>query len=99
MAEIRKEFGHRDDIVFIGHRHERANRRRYPHHRPCSTSIIAFDSGELVLERHGSLDADFIGRVTAKHGLGLRVAAHEPLPVRRYHRPLRVARRAHALAA
>ena len=98
IAEIRKEFGHRDDVVFIGHRNERANRRRYPHHRPCSTSIIAFDSGELVLERHGSLDAEFIGRVAAKHGLGLRVAAHAPLPVRRYHRPLRVARRAHVLA-
>ncbi len=84
IGEIRKEFGHRDDVVFIGHRNERANRRRYPHHRPCSTSIVNFQSGELVLERHGSLDADLIARVAAKHGLSLRVAAGEPLPVRRY---------------
>lgn len=98
IAEIRKEFGHRDDVVFIGHRHERANRRRYPHHRPCSTSIIGFDSAELVLERHGSLDAELVARVAARHGLGLRIAAHERLPVRRYRRPLRAGRRAHVLA-
>jgi hypothetical protein len=92
IAEIRKEFGHREDVVFIGHRNERANRRRYPHHRPCSTSIIGFQTGELVLERHGSLDADLIARVAAKHGLGLQVVAHERLPVRRYHRPARLRR-------
>jgi tRNA A37 threonylcarbamoyladenosine synthetase subunit TsaC/SUA5/YrdC len=88
IGEIRKEFGHHDDVVFIGHRNERANRRRYPHHRPCSSSIVGFDRGELVLERHGSLDADLIGRVATKHGLELVVAAHERLPVRRYRRPL-----------
>ena len=98
IGEIRKEFGHRDDVVFIGHRNERANRRRYPHHRPCSTSIIGFQTGELVLERHGSLDADLIARVAAKHGLGLSVVAHERLPVRRYRHPLPITRRARALA-
>jgi hypothetical protein len=98
IGEIRKEFGHRDDVVFIGHRNERANRRRYPHHRPCSTSIIGFQTGELVLERHGSLDVDLLARVAAKHGLGLSVVAHERLPVRRYRRPLPIARRARALA-
>ena len=98
VREIRKEFGHRDDVVFIGHRNERANRRRYPHHRPCSTSIIGFQTGELVLERHGSLDGDLLARVAAKHGLGLSVVAHERLPVRRYRRPLPIARRARALA-
>ena len=98
IGEIRKEFGHRHDAVFIGHRNERANRRRYPHHRPCSTSIIGFQTGELVLERHGSLDADLIARVAAKHGLGLSVVAHERLPVRRYRHPLPIPRRARALA-
>ncbi len=83
IGEIRREFGHRDDVVFIGHRNERANRRRYPHHRPCSTSIVGFDTGELVLERHGSLDAAMIARVADKHGLALQVAADERLPVRR----------------
>lgn len=99
IAEIHKEFGHRDDVVFIGHRNERANRRRYPHHLPCSTSIVGFEGDELVLERHGSLHADLIGRVAAKHGLGLRVAAHERLPVRRYRRPLVPVRRARLLAS
>ena len=98
IGEIRKEFGHRDDAVFIGHRNERANRRRYPHHRPCSTSIVGFQTGELVLERHGSLDADLIARVAAKHGLGLSVVARERLPVRRYRHPLPITRRARALA-
>jgi tRNA A37 threonylcarbamoyladenosine synthetase subunit TsaC/SUA5/YrdC len=98
IAEIRKEFGHRDDVIFIGHRNERANRRRYPHHRPCSTSIIGFDTGELVLERHGSVDADLIARIATKHGLGLRIAAHGRLPVRRYRRPLKIDRRVGALA-
>ena len=98
IGEIRKEFGHRDDVVFIGHRNERANRRRYPHHRPCSTSIIGFQTGELVLERHGSLDADLIARVAAKHGLGLSVVAHERLPVRRYRRPLALNRHSRVLA-
>ena len=98
IGEIRKEFGHRDDVVFIGHRNERANRRRYPHHRPCSTSIVGFQTGELVLERHGSLDANLIARVAAKHGLGLRVVAHERLAVRRYRHPLPIVRRARALA-
>jgi len=98
IAEIRKEFGHRDDVVFIGHRNERANRRRYPHHRPCSTSIIGFEGAELVLERHGSLDADLITRIAAKHGLGLRIAAHGRLPVRRYRRPIKINRRVGALS-
>jgi tRNA A37 threonylcarbamoyladenosine synthetase subunit TsaC/SUA5/YrdC len=93
IAEIRKEFGDREDVVFIGHRNERANRRRYPRHLPCSTSIVSVHTGELVLERHGSLDADFIALVAAKHGLDLRVVAHERLPVRRYRRPLQLPRR------
>lgn len=95
MAEIRKEFGHRDDVVFIGHRNERANRRRYPRHLPCSTSIVSAggSQGELILERHGSLDAHFIALVAAKHGLDLRVTAQERLPVRRYRRPLKITRR------
>src|SRR5690242_2845654 len=29
MRQIQKEFGHRDDVVLIGHRNERANRREY----------------------------------------------------------------------
>jgi hypothetical protein len=60
MREIQREFGRRDDVVLIGHRNERANRRQYPHHLPCSTSIVAFDEGELALERLGSLGADVI---------------------------------------
>ena len=67
MRAIQREFGHRDDVALIGHRNERANRRRYPHHLPCSTSIVAFHQGHLVLERLGSLDAadDRAGRRTA----------------------------------
>jgi hypothetical protein len=87
IREIQREFGQRDDVVLIGHRNERANRRRYPHHRPCSTSIVAFHTGRLVLERLGSLDAELIARVANRHGLELTIAATAPVPVRRPARP------------
>jgi tRNA A37 threonylcarbamoyladenosine synthetase subunit TsaC/SUA5/YrdC len=35
MRAIQREFGWRGDVALIGHRNERANRRRYPHHLPC----------------------------------------------------------------
>ena len=99
MREIQREFGERAGVVLIGHRNERANRRRYPHHLPCSTSIVAFHSGELVLERLGSLDADTIVRAAARHGLEVTIgaAARERVPVRavsrpRFRRPLRPTR-------
>jgi tRNA A37 threonylcarbamoyladenosine synthetase subunit TsaC/SUA5/YrdC len=88
MREIQKEFGHRPDVTLIGHRNERAIRRRYPHHAPCSTSIVSFHTGELVLERLGSLDADMIAKVAARHGLTLKIATRERVPVRTYRRPL-----------
>jgi hypothetical protein len=92
MRAIQREFGHRPHVVLIGHRNERAVRRRYPHHQPCSTSILAFDREAseggrpaLVLERLGSLDAECVRRVCARRGLGLVVAdsARERVPVRR----------------
>jgi hypothetical protein len=92
MRAIQREFGHRPHVVLIGHRSERANRRRYPHHAPCSTSILAFhrDATEngrpaVVLERLGSLDTECIRRVCARRGLGLVVAAsaRERVPMRR----------------
>jgi tRNA A37 threonylcarbamoyladenosine synthetase subunit TsaC/SUA5/YrdC len=91
MREIQREFGAREDVVLIGHRNERANRREYPFHLPCSTSIVAFDQGELVLERLGSLSAGMITRVAERHGQTVRVgdAARERIPVRNYRRPLR----------
>jgi tRNA A37 threonylcarbamoyladenosine synthetase subunit TsaC/SUA5/YrdC len=91
MDEIEREFGHRRDIVMIGHDDETANRATYPRHLPCSTSIVAFhdeatDAGRpaLVLERHGSLGIDEVRTVVARHGLGLVVAptAHVRVPVR-----------------
>src|SRR3954471_24887316 len=45
---LQREFGERAGVVLIGHRDERANRRLYPHHVPCSTSIVALHEGELV---------------------------------------------------
>ena len=42
MDEIAREFGYRRDVVMIGHDDEAAIRRFYPHHLPCSTSILAF---------------------------------------------------------
>jgi tRNA A37 threonylcarbamoyladenosine synthetase subunit TsaC/SUA5/YrdC len=95
MRAIQREFGHTPHVVLIGHRNERANRRRYPRHAPCSTSIVAFhrDATEngrpaLTLERLGSLPADEIRRTVARYGLGLRIAdtAREPVPVRRVRR-------------
>jgi tRNA A37 threonylcarbamoyladenosine synthetase subunit TsaC/SUA5/YrdC len=89
IKQIQKEFGQRDDVVLIGHRHERANRRRYPHHRTCSTSIVAFHEGELVLERLGSLDALTILEIANRHGLSLSLGegAAIPVPERRAARP------------
>ena len=96
MREIQREFGERPGVTLIGHRHERANRRLYPHHLPCSTSIVAFHTGELVLERLGSLGADKIAEAAERHGLALTIGedARERVPVRHYRRPLRFQRRA-----
>ena len=41
-----------------------------------------------MLERLGSLDAEMIAKVAARHGLTLRIAARERVPVRAYRRPL-----------
>jgi tRNA A37 threonylcarbamoyladenosine synthetase subunit TsaC/SUA5/YrdC len=91
MAAIGAEFGHRRDIVMIGHDDETANRLSYPRHLPCSTSIVAFhrdvrEGGRpaLVLERHGSLGIEDAREVAHRHGYGLVVApsAHVRLPVR-----------------
>lgn len=91
MDEIHREFGHRRDVVMIGHDDEAAIRRFYPHHLPCSTSILAFhrnvregDRPALVLERQGSLGTDRIRAVVARHGFGLVIApsAHTRTPVR-----------------
>jgi tRNA A37 threonylcarbamoyladenosine synthetase subunit TsaC/SUA5/YrdC len=82
MGAIREEFGHHPEAVLIGHPDERAARARYPHHLPCSTTIIAFHTGGLVLERHGSLAIEDARRICEHHGLELTVAAHERLPVR-----------------
>jgi hypothetical protein len=88
MRAIQREFGERDGVVLIGHRNERAIRRRYRHHLPCSTSIVAFHTGELVLERHGSLDASIIEAVAGRHGLTFTSdGASERVPVRRPGRP------------
>jgi hypothetical protein len=89
MREIQREFGERDGVVLIGHRNERAIRRQYPRHLPCSTSIVAFHNGELVLERLGSLDAGVIETVANRHGLTLTIgeAARERVPVRASSRP------------
>jgi hypothetical protein len=89
IKEIQKEFGQRDDVVLIGHRNERANRRRYPRHRACSTSIVSFHEGELVLERLGSLDALTILETANRHGLSLRLGegADIPVPERKAARP------------
>jgi tRNA A37 threonylcarbamoyladenosine synthetase subunit TsaC/SUA5/YrdC len=91
MDEIRREFGHRRDIVMIGHDDESTNRAFYPHHLPCSTSILAFhrdvrENGRpaLLLERHGSLGIDKVREICARHGFGLAIApsAHTRIPVR-----------------
>ena len=91
MNAIQAEFGHRRDVVMIGHDDETSNRLSYPRHLPCSTSIVAFhrdvrDGGRpaLVLERHGSLGIEDARAVAARHGYGLVVApsAHVRVPVR-----------------
>lgn len=91
MDEVRREFGHRRDVVMIGHDDEQTNRAFYSRHLPCSTSIVSFhrrlhEAGRpvLVLERHGSLAADEIRTVATRHGYSLAIApsALERTPVR-----------------
>jgi hypothetical protein len=91
MAAIRDEFGHRRDLVMIGHDDETANRLSYTRHLPCSTTIVAFhrdvrEDGRpaLVLERHGSLGIEDAREVAARHGYALQVApsARVRVPVR-----------------
>ncbi|MDA0163152.1 hypothetical protein OM076_22960 [Solirubrobacter ginsenosidimutans] len=98
IREIQREFGHRDDVVLIGHRNERQVRRQYPRHLPCSTSIVAFHTGRLVLERLGSLDAHIIEQVANRHGLELEIGpkAQERVPVRKPARPALPLRRTRA---
>jgi tRNA A37 threonylcarbamoyladenosine synthetase subunit TsaC/SUA5/YrdC len=82
MRAIRAEFGHHPEVVLIGHHDERAARAMYPWHRPCSTTIISFHRGELVLERHGSLSAEHAKVIAAKHGFRLAVESAERVPAR-----------------
>jgi tRNA A37 threonylcarbamoyladenosine synthetase subunit TsaC/SUA5/YrdC len=91
MNEIRREFGHRRDVVMIGHDDEAANRAHYTRHLPCSTSIVSFhralsENGRpaLLLERHGSLGVDEIRAVATRHGFALAIApsARQRIPVR-----------------
>jgi hypothetical protein len=84
MRAIREEFGDHPSAIFIGHQDEHANRRLYPHHLPCSTSILAFHRGGLVLERHGSLRIDDAREVAQRHGYELAIApsARRRVPVR-----------------
>jgi tRNA A37 threonylcarbamoyladenosine synthetase subunit TsaC/SUA5/YrdC len=84
MQAIRAEFGQHPEAVMIGHPDERAVRERYRYHLPCSTTIIAFHEGHLVLERHGSLGIDHARVIAARHGYALDVApgAHARVPVR-----------------
>jgi tRNA A37 threonylcarbamoyladenosine synthetase subunit TsaC/SUA5/YrdC len=84
MRTIRDEFGDHPSAILIGHADERAARRMYPRHLPCSTSIIAFHRDRLVLERQGSLGIEDARAIVARHGLELAIApaAHTRLPVR-----------------
>jgi len=82
MRAIRAEFGHHPEAVLIGHHDERAARAMYPWHLPCSTTIISFHRGELVLERHGSLSIEHAKVIAAKHGFRLAVDSTERVPVR-----------------
>jgi hypothetical protein len=91
MAAIEHEFGHRRDVVMIGHDDETANRLSYNRHLPCSTTIVAFhrdvrEDGRpaVVLERHGSLGIEDARAVADRHGYGLQVApsARVRVPVR-----------------
>ena len=82
MRAIRSEFGHHPEAVLIGHHDERAARAMYPWHLPCSTTIISFHRGDLVLERHGSLSVEHAKVIAAKHGFRLAVASAERVPVR-----------------
>ena len=82
MRAIRDEFGHHPEVVLIGHNDEHAARAMYPWHLPCSTTIISFHRGDLVLERHGSLGIEHAKVIAAKHGFRLAVESEARVPVR-----------------
>jgi tRNA A37 threonylcarbamoyladenosine synthetase subunit TsaC/SUA5/YrdC len=82
MRAVRDEFGRRPEAVLIGHHDERAARAMYPWHLPCSTTIISFHRGELVLERHGSLSIEHAKVIAAKRGFRLAIESTERVPVR-----------------
>jgi hypothetical protein len=88
LAGMQRDFGDREGIVLIGHRDDAAVRATYPDHLPMSTSILAFHKtaprGALTLERHGSLDAEIVREVVARHGfeLSLGERAQKRLPLR-----------------
>jgi tRNA A37 threonylcarbamoyladenosine synthetase subunit TsaC/SUA5/YrdC len=82
MRAIRDEFGDHPEAVLIGHHDEHAARAMYPWHLPCSTTIISFHRGDLMLERHGSLSVEHAKVIAAKHGFRLAVQSDERVPVR-----------------
>lgn len=88
MAAVEREFGRRPGVVLIGHVDEERARASHPRHLPCSTSIVAFhqrtERPAVVLERLGSLDAEHVRVVAARHGAELLVApaARTRVPVR-----------------
>jgi tRNA A37 threonylcarbamoyladenosine synthetase subunit TsaC/SUA5/YrdC len=82
MRAIREEFGGHPEAVLIGHHDEHAARAMYPWHLPCSTTVISFHRGDLVLERHGSLSIEHAKVIAAKHGFRLAIESAERVPVR-----------------
>jgi len=96
---LRSEFGDEPGFLLVEHEDEGAARRRHPQHLPMSTSILALHRVEhvtgdrrphLVLERHGSLDAEAVRSVLHGFGFGLVLGpkAQTRLTVRDYSQQL-----------
>ncbi|MCM3660369.1 hypothetical protein M3148_05080 [Georgenia satyanarayanai] len=76
-SAIRDELGADPRVVVLEHDDEAAALLQYPQHAPMSTTVLGLRPGlpgrTLTLERLGSLPADAVRTVLARHGLTLAV--------------------------
>lgn len=91
-SHLRAEFDGEPALTFLEHHDEPAARRRFPHHQPMSTTVVAFRNttahrGRLIVERQGSLPLDLVERTAAQAGFDVVLAdrAATPLRQRSYH--------------
>jgi hypothetical protein len=82
LAPLQADFGRTHGVFMVGAPDDGALQRRYPEHRPMSTTLVSFhklgppDGGRprIVVERYGSLELEALRRIASEAGLGLWLA-------------------------